>query len=122
MPTIVIVGASPDRSKFGNKAVRAYLRRQWTVYPVHPKEKEIEGVPAFASLAAVPRPVDRVGLYVPPAVGTALLGDLHALGPAELFVNPGADSPELLAKAKALGLKPLLDCAIVAIGESPASY
>ncbi len=25
--TIAILGASPDRAKFGNKAVRAYVRR-----------------------------------------------------------------------------------------------
>lgn len=122
MKSVAIVGASNDRSKFGNKSVRAYLKRKWTVYPVHPKEKEIEGLPAYPSLALVPRPVDRVSLYVPPAVGLTLVEAIAALAPKELYLNPGASSPELVAKARALGLTPLEACAIVAIGESPDSY
>ncbi|HPU96451.1 MAG TPA: CoA-binding protein, partial [Candidatus Hydrogenedentes bacterium] len=30
MPSIAIVGASPDRKKYGNKAVRAFLQGGWT--------------------------------------------------------------------------------------------
>lgn len=35
--TIAIVGASADRAKFGNKAVRAYAEEGWEVWPVNPK-------------------------------------------------------------------------------------
>ena len=42
--TVAIVGASADRRKFGNKAVRAYLRQGWKVYPVNPNRDEIEGI------------------------------------------------------------------------------
>ena len=54
MKSVAVIGASADRSKFGNKAVRAYLTRGFTVYPVNPKETTIEGLPAFASIDAVP--------------------------------------------------------------------
>ena len=63
MPSIAVVGASKDRSKFGNKAVRSYLKMGWTVLPVHPKAAEIEGVKAVASLADVQGPVERVLFY-----------------------------------------------------------
>ena len=43
--TIAIIGASADRAKFGNKAVRAFLQQGYTVYPVNPKETRIEGLP-----------------------------------------------------------------------------
>jgi uncharacterized protein len=121
MPSVAVVGASADRSKFGNKAVRAYLRQGWTVYPVHPKLAEIEGLQAYASVKDLPADVQRIALYLPPEVGLAVLPDLVRLKSAELFVNPGADSDALLEKAHELGLEPIQACAIVDVGESPST-
>ncbi len=33
MKTVAVIGASTDRHKFGNKAVRAYAQRGFTVWP-----------------------------------------------------------------------------------------
>ncbi len=122
MPTVAIVGASPDRSKFGNKAVRSYLSLGWTVHPVHPKAATIEGRRTIAALRDVPRPVDRVLFYVPPEIGLTLLDDVVALAPGEFWVNPGAESPALIQRARELGLDPIQACAIVAVGDSPANH
>ena len=67
--TVAVVGASADRSKYSNKSVRAHLAQGWTVYPVNPKGGEIEGLQAYPSITDVPQPLDRVTLYLPPAVG-----------------------------------------------------
>ncbi len=120
MPTVAIIGASADRSKFGNKAVRAYVRMGWTVYPIHPKEPQIEGIPAYKSVKDAPRPIQRVALYVPPEVGIKLLADIQTVGPEEMFVNPGAENDALLAKAEELGIPAVQACAIVDVGVSPA--
>ncbi len=117
--SVVVVGASTDRRKFGNKAVRAYLRQGWTVYPVNPHAEVIEGVRAYRSVDEVPGPVDRVTLYVPPEVGLELLPKIAKLRPKELFVNPGAESEALLARARELGLEPIVACSILDIGEHP---
>jgi uncharacterized protein len=119
--SVAIVGASRDRTKFGNKAVRAYRGIGDRVYPIHPKETEIEGAPAFPSLRAVPESVDRIALYVPPAIGFALLEEIAEHRPVELFVNPGTGSPELLRRARELGLDPIEACSILAIGVDPAA-
>jgi predicted CoA-binding protein len=121
MPAVAIVGASPDRSKFGNKAVRAYQRQGWTVYPVHPKADTIEGAKAYKSVRELPGPVERILLYLPPEVGLTVLPEIAKLPPAELFVNPGAESGPLLARARELGLEPIEACAIVDVGESPSA-
>lgn len=121
MPTVAILGASPDRSKFGNKAVRAYVRQGWTVYPVHPKADVVEGLKAYRTVRDLPGPVDRVLIYLPPEVGMSLLPDLAKLPPTEIFVNPGAESDALIARAQELGLDPIQACAIVDVGESPAA-
>lgn len=121
MPCVAVIGASGDRSKFGNKAVRAYARREWTVHPVNPKGEPIEGLRTFRSIGEVPHPVDRVALYVPPEVGERLLPGIAAARPGEVWVNPGAGSETLLTRARALGLAPIEGCAILAIGEDPGA-
>ncbi len=119
-PAVAIVGASHDRAKYGNKSVRAHLKAGYTVYPVHPTEKRIEGLPAFPDLASLPGPVQRVSMYVPPRIGIGMLEQVAALAPSEFFLNPGSESPELIARAERLGLQPIQACSILDLGEDPA--
>lgn len=119
MPSIAIIGASTDRSKFGNKAVRAFAARGFKVHPVHPRESVIEGLPVFASVRDLPERPNLVSLYLPPAVALKTLPDIAAVGCDELWLNPGVDSPEVVAAAEALGLNVIQACSIVGIGLSP---
>jgi acyl-CoA synthetase (NDP forming) len=119
VPSVAVIGASNDRAKFGNKAVRAYRRQGWTVYPVNPTEPIIEGLTAYPTVEAIPGAVDRAALYVPPRVGLGLLAGIARKSVGELFANPGAESDELLAEAERLGLAVIQACAIVDIGERP---
>ena len=120
--TVAVIGASGHRSKFGNKAIRAYLDQGWEVYPVNPKGGDIEGVKVYPSIEAIPVPIDRVTLYLPPEVGIKLLSSIAAAGPAEFFVNPGSESDEFVEQAKSLGLDPILACSIIDLGVSPAEF
>lgn len=118
-PVVAVVGASRDRHKYGNKSVRAHIDMGYTVYPINPKEKEIEGLRAYADLASLPGPVDRVTMYVPPAVGLKMLPVIAKLAPKEFFLNPGSESPELVAAARELGLAPIEACSILDLGTTP---
>ena len=113
---VAVVGASSDRHKFGNRAVRAFLRQGYDVKPVNPNEQTIEGLTVYPTITDVPGPVDVVSLYVPPAIGIELLEAIAAKQPGELWINPGAESPALEARARALGLSPIYACSIVALG------
>jgi predicted CoA-binding protein len=117
--TVAVLGASSAPHKFGYKAVRAYLRQGWIVYPVNPNETTIEGLTVYPSLAAIPGPIDRVSVYLPPAVGETVLEEIKRAAPKELFLNPGSESDALIARAESLGLEPILACSIVDIGERP---
>lgn len=122
-PRIAIVGASTDRSKFGNKAVRAYIQKGFEVFPINPKAPTIEGLPAYVSVSQIPGgKLDRVSMYVPPAVGLGLLPEIAAKGCDELWLNPGSESDELVEKASAVGLNPVVACSIVDLGVTPAEY
>lgn len=117
---VMVIGASNDRRKFGNKALRAYLRQGYEVLPVNPHEQTVEGLRAWAKATQPPGPIDRALFYVPPAVGLKVIEDLaQREDVGEVWLNPGAESDELIARAEALGFKPIMACAIIDIGERP---
>lgn len=123
MPSIAIIGASPDRAKFGNKAVRIYAGQGYTVYPVNPKVETIEGHKAYKSINDVPeQKLDRVSVYLPPAVGLQVIGDIAKKQVGELWLNPGAESDELIEKAGRLGLNVIAACSIVNVGTDPDEF
>lgn len=120
MKTVAVLGASNDRAKFGNKAVRAFLKQGYKVYPVNPKEQEIEGQKVHAKLEDIPERLDMISTYLPPAILLKELAAVAAKGCDELWINPGAESEAVLAEAKRLGLNVIQACSIMGAGLSPA--
>ena len=121
MKTIAIIGASNDRAKFGNKAVRAFQQQGYEVFPVNPKESKIEGLPAFGNIRDVPVRPHLVSVYLPPPVLMKVLSDIAARGCDELWLNPGTESVEVIDEAERLGLNVIQACSIVGVGVSPAT-
>ncbi|ODA29625.1 CoA-binding protein [Planctopirus hydrillae] len=121
-PTVAIIGASADRTKYGNKSLRAHLAQGFQVFPVNPKGGEIEGLKVYSKLSELPGPVDRVSMYVPPVVGLSMIDEIARLKPQELWLNPGSESDELYEKATALGLNVIIACSIIDIGTTPTAF
>jgi len=116
---VMVIGASADRRKFGNVAVRAYLAQGHEVLPVNPKGGEIEGVRVFASIGDVPGAIDRASLYLAREGGIQAVRELAARGDVgELWLNPGADDGDVVAEAERLGLTVIRACSIAAIDAS----
>lgn len=116
---VAIVGASRQQSKYGNRAVRAYRAAGWTVYPIHPAAGEIEGLKAFRSILDVPGRVHRASVYLHPEVVLEVLPEVARKGVDEMYLNPGAESEAVIARAEELGIPTILACSIVEIGRSP---
>ncbi|HEY1909997.1 MAG TPA: CoA-binding protein [Vicinamibacterales bacterium] len=116
---VAVIGASTNRRKFGNRAVRAYRDQGYTVIPINPHETEVEGLKAYASVLDVPGPIDMASIYLQPSIGEQVIAEIARKGIPEVWINPGAESDELIARARALGLQPIVACSIVSIGQNP---
>ena len=119
---VIVIGASPKRSRFSNKAVRCYLELGYDVVPVHPTATEVEGLRAYPSIAEVPGTAELLLSYVRPDLAIPVLDQAVAKGVRRVYLNPGADGPEVVARIRELGMEPVEDCAIVAVGRSPAEF
>lgn len=116
--SFAVVGASADRSKFGNKVLRAYLNAGRRVFPVNPKTDEVEGLRSYPDIASLPERVHGISIVTPPAVTEKIVAEAAAAGVRRLWMQPGAESPAAIAKAAELGLELIHSgpCALVEQG------
>lgn len=118
---VMVIGASSDRAKFGNKAVRAYAALGHEVVPINPKGGRIEGVPVVGSIGEAEGPFDLASLYLPAEPGLEAVRALAERGDvAELWLNPGADDPRVVEAAEQVGLRVVQACSIMAVGPMPS--
>jgi uncharacterized protein len=113
-----VVGASTDRSKYGNKILRCYLQHDLIAWPVHPSEKEIEGVPCATDLVNLPEPVHGLSIITPPPVTEQVVHAAAEAGIKRLWIQPGAESHVAIESAQELGLSVIAGgpCLLVALG------
>jgi uncharacterized protein len=121
MKSIAIIGASANQEKFGNKAVRAFSQQGWTVYPINPKEENIEGLKAFKSVREIPTNVDEASIYLAPHLVPAILQEIAAKKIKRVWLNPGTESDDAIERAEELGIEAIVGCSIVGIGVDPDS-
>ncbi|MDP2717276.1 MAG: CoA-binding protein [Candidatus Micrarchaeota archaeon] len=119
MPSIAIIGASNDRTKFGNKAVRAYNQKGWTVFPVNPHEDRIEHMLAYKHVANIDVAPNFASVYLPPSISLKVLDEIAAKGIKSIYLNPGSYDDAVEQKARELGLNVLCECSIRAVGVDP---
>ena len=112
-----VVGASRDREKYGNKVLRAYLQNGLDAVPINPGGGEIEGLPSYSDLNALPEPVDGVSIITPPKVTEKVVEQAVALGIKHIWMQPGADSPQAVDAAKKSGANVIAGgpCLLVAL-------
>lgn len=114
----VVVGASSDRNKYGNKVLRCYAQHGLPVCGVNPKLAVVEGQACYASLAVVPGPARAVSVVAPPVAAATIVQDALAAGCKHLWFQPGAEHPGAIAAARQAGIEVIADgpCLLVALG------
>jgi len=113
-----VVGASTNRDKYGNKVLRAFKQHALTVYPVNPREQEIEGLRCYPQLRQLPEPIRGLSVITPPPVTEQVVEELPAFGARFIWMQPGAESDAAVARAEELGLTVIAGgpCLLVTLG------
>lgn len=110
-PTVV-VGASPDPSRYSYKAVRMLQDYRHTVYGVSIKRGEINGL-TIENNKPHYQNIDTVTLYVGPQNQEYWIDYVLSLKPKRLIFNPGTENPEFFKKASEQGIECLHACTLV---------
>lgn len=141
LPLFAVVGASNDRSKFGNKVLRAYQEHSFKAIPISKKQDVIEGVASLDSLTTLANKVTGekdfqtsvgvnttaligVSIVTPPAATRLVLEEGLQLGYTHFFLQPGTcdDAVQdyiLEAKKANQNLNIIQSCLLVELGVDP---
>src|SRR5947208_818807 len=112
-----VVGASRDRSKYGNMVLRAFQQDGLAVFPVNPSADQVEGLKAYPNLASLPETVDGVCVITPPHVTDSIIKQAGRLGIKNIWLQPGAESEHSVQRATQLGMDVISGgpCVLVAL-------
>lgn len=113
-----VVGASEDRSKYGNKVLRCYLQNRKTAIPVNPKAAAVEGIATVATVADLPDTVKSISVITPPAVTEKVVEAAISRGITSIWMQPGAESAAAVDRCTSAGINVIADhsCLLVVLG------
>lgn len=116
--TFGVVGASADRSKYGNRVLRCYQSHGMTAIPVNPKEREIEGAQCVPSVMELPAEVESISVITPPPVTERVVEQAAEKGIRNVWMQPGAESDKAVEFCRSRGINVIADgsCILVVLG------
>ncbi len=110
---VAVIGASNKPDRYSYQAVMLLKEKGHTVFPVHPKIQEIEGIKVYHSLHEIMAPLDVISLYVSEEKSASMIHEILQKHPRRVIFNPGAENPELAAKVSLAGIQALEACTLV---------
>ena len=102
--TLAVVGVSRGGKKFGNAIYRELKKKGYRVLAVHPEATQVEGDPAYPSLAALPEAVGGVVICIPPAQAEQVVREAAAAGIRRIWLQQGAESEAAVRMGQEKGL------------------
>lgn len=116
--TFAVVGASTDRSKYGNKVLRAYLQNSYAVTPVNPGAATVEGLTCYSSVKLITPVPEAISVITPPAITENVVAEAISMGIRNIWMQPGAESDQAIAACEAAGVNVIHSgpCLLVVIG------
>jgi predicted CoA-binding protein len=93
---IAIVGATDNLEKYGAIIYRDLKARGYRTLAVNPYRAEVDEDPCYPDLTALPAKPDIIDFVVPPDIGLGVAKEALRLGLSNIWLQPGAESPELI--------------------------
>lgn len=90
--TYAIIGASNNPEKYGHKVMQDLLAGGYQVIPINPKDGEIFGEKAYATISEVSDKIDVVIMIVPPEIGLQILPQIKEKGINKIWFQPGSEN------------------------------
>lgn len=112
---IAVVGASSNPEKASYGVMKRLLDTGFRVIPVNPRETEVLGQPAFATLRDIPEPVDIVDVFRRPEHTPSIAEEAVAIGAKALWLQVGVVSSSAADIAKRAGLIVVMDQCIAVV-------
>lgn len=97
---IAVIGVSSNPEKYGHRIFRDLIGANYTAVGVNPKGGIILGQKIFASLDEIPEKPELLLVVVPPNIGMSVLQTAVKLGITNVWLQPGAQSEELVQFAQ----------------------
>lgn len=111
--TIAVVGATDNEAKYGHTIYLDLKRKGYQVYPVNPRRDTVVGDKAYAKLADIPEPPTIVNFVIPPRFTLHVLEQCLELGLFNAWIQPGAESPEVMEFIQENGFNYLANACIM---------
>ena len=110
--TIAMVGASSNADKPSHGIMKKMLSAGYRVIPVNPRETEVLGQKAFASLRDIPEKVDIVDVFRRAEETPPIADEAVAIGAKAIWLQSGISNDETARRAEAGGLLAVMDLCI----------
>ena len=112
-PVVAVVGATDNPRKYGNRIYLDLKGKGFRVYPVNPSRDSVDGDPTYASLADLPEMPDIIDFVVPPTRTLRILAQANELGLMNAWIQPGAESDDVVTYLDDHGFNYLTDSCIM---------
>ncbi len=118
MKKTIVLGASPNPSRYSYRAVNRLISDGYEAVPIGVKKGQIDGIEIITEMPFV-RNVHTITLYLNPARQEPHYDYILGLNPERIIFNPGTENPELMRLATEKGIEVEVACTLVllAVGE-----
>lgn len=113
MEKVAVIGASPKKDRYSNKAIKMLSAYHHTPIPVAPNHKTIEGLEVHETLKSITEDLDTITMYLGPARQKNVIKDIIDKAPKRVIFNPGTENPEAKEKLEANNIQVVEACTLV---------
>jgi len=96
--SIAVIGATDHAGKYGGIIYRDLKRRGYRVFAVNPYREAVDGDQCWKTVLELPETPTIADFVIPARRGLDVLDECRQAGILNIWLQPGAESPELMEK------------------------